>query len=141
MLFLLEYGAPEGWSGDNIASERWSWFSALTLKSVMASPDGSEKPEVTVETMGVVSSVEEALELGKQAARSLLEKGGRAIIVDLRAEIDCAKQISCSSVDSDLLNSVELIPRMCLSVKPSSTSVILGTLIHSFVRVPNYLQV
>ena len=38
----------------------------------MTSPDGSG--EVTVEMIGVVTSVEEALELEKQAATSLLEK-------------------------------------------------------------------
>ncbi|EDR10060.1 uncharacterized protein LACBIDRAFT_248667 [Laccaria bicolor S238N-H82] len=85
LLWVLEGGCafPVGiwssWSGDNIASESLS---------VMTSPDGSE--EITVETTGVVASVEEVLELGKQAARSLLEKGGRGIIVDLRAEIDRA---------------------------------------------------
>ena len=96
LLAILEGGCavPVGiwssWSGDNIASESLvsSSGSQLSLKSVMTSPDGSE--EITVETMGVVMSVEEALELGKQAATSLLEKGGHAIIVDLRAEIDRA---------------------------------------------------
>ena len=96
LLEVLEGGCavPVGiwssWSGDNIASEPLvpSPGSQLSLKSVITSPDGSE--EITVETMGVVKSVEEALELGKQAATSLLEKGGRAIIAGLRAEIDKA---------------------------------------------------
>jgi hydroxymethylbilane synthase len=96
LLEVLEGGCavPVGiwssWTGDNITSESLvsSPDSQLSLKSVMTSPDGSE--EITVETTGVVMSVEEALELGKQAATSLLEKGGRAIIVDLRAEIDKA---------------------------------------------------
>lgn len=96
LLGVLEGGCavPVGiwssWSGDNIASESLvpSTGSQLLLKSVMTSPDGSE--EITVETTGVVASVEEVLELGKQAAVSLLEKGGRGIIVDLRAEIDRA---------------------------------------------------
>jgi len=96
LLEVLEGGCavPVGiwssWSSNNIASESLvsSSGSQLSLKSVMTSPDGSE--EITVETMGIVASVEEALELGKQAASSLLEKGGRAIIVDLRAEIDSA---------------------------------------------------
>ena len=96
LLEVLEGGCavPVGmwssWSGDNIlsASPVLSPSSQLSLKSVMTSPDGSG--EITVETMGVVTSVEEALELGKQAAMSLLEKGGRAIIVDLRAEIESA---------------------------------------------------
>jgi hydroxymethylbilane synthase len=98
LLEVLEGGCavPVGiwssWSGDNIASESLvstsPGGSQLSLKSVMTSPDGSG--EITVETMGIVTSVEEALELGKQAATSLLEKGGRAIIVDLRAEIDRA---------------------------------------------------
>lgn len=94
LLEVLEGGCavPVGiwssWSGDNIASESLVSGSQLSLKSVMTSPDGSG--EIIVEMMGIVSSVEEALELGKQAATSLLEKGGRAIIVDLRAEIDRA---------------------------------------------------
>lgn len=97
LLEVLEGGCavPVGiwssWSGDNIASESpvsTSPGSQLSLKSVMTSPDGSG--EIIVETMGIVTSVEEALELGKQAATSLLEKGGRAIIEDLRAEIDRA---------------------------------------------------
>jgi len=96
LLEVLEGGCavPVGiwssWSGDNIVSESLvpSPGSQLSLKSVMTSTDGSE--EVIVETTGVVMSVQEALELGKQAATSLLEKGGRAIMVDLRAEIDRA---------------------------------------------------
>ena len=96
LLELLEGGCavPVGiwssWSDDNIASESLvsSPGSQLSLKSVITSPDGSK--EIIVETVGIVKSVEEALELGKQAATSLLEKGGRAIIVDLRAEIDRA---------------------------------------------------
>ena len=83
-------GICSSWSSENIVSESLvpSPGSQLSLKSVMTSPDGSG--EITVETVGVVASVEEALELGKQAATSLLEKGGRAIIVDLRVEIDGA---------------------------------------------------
>ena len=90
-------GAPirSSWSGDdNIVSESQassrasSSGSQLSLKSVMTSPGGLG--EIIVETVGVVTSVEEALELGKQAATRLLEKGGRAIIVDLKAEIDRA---------------------------------------------------
>lgn len=96
LLEVLEGGCavPVGiwssWNGVNITSESLvsSPDSQLSLKSVITSPDGSE--EITVETMGVVMSVEEALKLGKQAAMSLLAKGGRAIIVDLRAEIDKA---------------------------------------------------
>jgi len=96
LLEVLEGGCavPVGiwsfWSGGNIASESLASTpgSQLSLKLVMTSPDGSE--EITVETMGIVTSVKDALELGKQAATSLLEKGGRAIIVDLRAEIDSA---------------------------------------------------
>lgn len=97
LLEVLEGGCavPVGiwssWSDDsNIASESLvsTPGSQLSLKSVMTSPDGSG--EIIVETLGVVTSVEEALELGKKAATSLLEKGGRAIIVDLRAEIDKA---------------------------------------------------
>ena len=96
LLEVLEGGCavPVGiwssWSEDNMTSESLvsSPGSQLSLKSVMTSPDGSE--EITVETTRVVMSVEEALELGKQAAMSLLEKGGRAIIADLRAEIDSA---------------------------------------------------
>ena len=97
LLEVLEGGCavPVGiwssWNDDNVASESLvstSHGSQLSLKSVITSPDGSE--EIIVETMGIVTSVEEALELGKQAATSLLEKGGRAIIVDLRAEIDRA---------------------------------------------------
>ena len=98
LLEVLEGGCavPVGiwssWNGDNVASESQlvstSPGSQLSLKSVMTSPDGSE--EIIVETMGIVTSIEEALELGKQAATSLLEKGGRAIIADLRAEINKA---------------------------------------------------
>ena len=97
LLEVLEGGCavPVGiwssWNSDNIASESLvstSPGSQLSLKSVMTSPDGSG--EITVETMGIVKSIEEALELGKQAATSLLEKGGRAIIADLRAEINKA---------------------------------------------------
>ena len=97
LLEVLEGGCavPVGiwssWSDDsNIASESLvsTPGSQLSLKSVMTSPDGSG--EIIVETLGVVTSVEEALELGKKSAASLLEKGGRAIIVDLRAEIDKA---------------------------------------------------
>ena len=96
LLEVLEGGCavPVGiwstWSGGNIASESLDSTSGsqLSLKSVITSTDGSR--EITVETMGVVTSVEEALELGKQAGTSLMEKGGHAIIVDLRAEIDRA---------------------------------------------------
>lgn len=97
LLEVLEGGCavPVGiwstWSSDNIGPESLvstSPDSQLSLKSVLTSPDGSGK--IIVETMGIVTSVEEAFELGKQAATSLLEKGGRVIIVDLRAEIDKA---------------------------------------------------
>ena len=71
--FPSEYGAP----GAATTSRLSPWFQH-SLKSVMTSPDGSE--EITVETMGDVMSAEEALELGKQAATSLLEKGGFVII-------------------------------------------------------------
>ena len=56
----------------------------LSLSAVLTSLDGSK--EVEVEMSSVVQSLEDAEALGKQAAVALMEKGGQAIMAEIRLQ-------------------------------------------------------
>ncbi|KZV94648.1 porphobilinogen deaminase [Exidia glandulosa HHB12029] len=61
----------------------------LTIHCVLTSPDG--KREVSVVESAVLTSAEDAEELGKRTAGRVVASGGREIMDDLRAEIERAR--------------------------------------------------